>query len=168
MARGAAHIRLRRRAHFNHPDKRDGLDRGKILGRWRTSSSGTAFAIGHARVVFSGAALEIIHLPDDVLGGSPAISADSGCPCPDMRWHEPHAISATPGSPFTMRGAGPCSSGNQSEGWSCLLYSRHRILLRCRAREPGPSLQRSEAALIRDVIRHAGRPWEPTGTAQSR
>src|SRR5579859_8043120 len=47
--------------------------------------------------------------------GRPAISADSGCPCPDMRWQEPHAM-VTPASPFTIRGAGACSSGNQSGG----------------------------------------------------
>src|SRR5713101_7036751 len=52
--------------------------------------------------------------------GRPAISADSGCPCPDMRWQEPQAIILTPGSPFTMRGAGGCSSGNQSGGFALL------------------------------------------------
>src|SRR5712671_4020225 len=52
--------------------------------------------------------------------GRPAISADSGCPCPDIRWHDPQAIIATPGSPFTIRGAGPCSSGNQSGGFALL------------------------------------------------
>src|ERR1044071_9549582 len=43
----------------------------------------------------------------------PAISADSGCPCPDMRWHEPHAFGI---GPFTLRGGTGCSSGNQSGG----------------------------------------------------
>src|SRR5579863_5051590 len=52
--------------------------------------------------------------------GRPARSADSGCPCPDMRWQEPQAIIFTPGSPFTLRGAGPCSSGNQSGGFALL------------------------------------------------
>src|SRR5215212_1234335 len=45
--------------------------------------------------------------------GMPAISADSGCPCPDIRWHEPHAFGI---GPFTLRGAAGCSSGNQSGG----------------------------------------------------
>ena len=44
------------------------------------------------------------------------MSADSGWPCPDIRWQEPHAASLAPGSPFTTFGAGPCSSGNQSGG----------------------------------------------------
>src|ERR1044071_1865438 len=43
----------------------------------------------------------------------PAISADSGCPCPDIRWHEPHAFGI---GPFTLRGGAGCSSGNQSGG----------------------------------------------------
>src|SRR5580704_4715932 len=33
-----------------------------------------------------------------------------------MRWQEPQAIMVTPPSPVTIRGAGPCSSGNQSGG----------------------------------------------------
>src|SRR5579864_2584804 len=52
--------------------------------------------------------------------GRPAMSADSGCPCPDMRWQVPHAIFAIPDSSFTIRGAGPCSSGNQSGGFPLL------------------------------------------------
>src|ERR1700741_1159759 len=48
------------------------------------------------------------------------MSADSGCPCPDMRWQVPHAIFASPVSSFTIRGAGPCSSGNQSGGFPLL------------------------------------------------
>src|ERR1700730_2667801 len=52
--------------------------------------------------------------------GSPAISADLGFPLPDMRWQEPQAIILTPGSPFTMRGAAGCSSGNQSGGFALL------------------------------------------------
>src|SRR6185369_4424500 len=46
--------------------------------------------------------------------GSPATSADSGWPWPDIRWHEPHAFGA---GPATTRGAGRCSSGNQSGGF---------------------------------------------------
>src|SRR5215470_9633741 len=34
-----------------------------------------------------------------------------------MRWHEPHA-KAIPESPLTDRGAGGCSSGNQSGGFA--------------------------------------------------
>src|SRR2546429_1032460 len=45
----------------------------------------------------------------------PAMSADSGWPWPDIRWHEPHAM-AIPVSPLTDRGAAGCSSGNQSGG----------------------------------------------------
>ena len=47
----------------------------------------------------------------------PAMSADSGWPWPDIRWQEPHAI-AIAGSPLTDRGAGGCSSGNQSGGFA--------------------------------------------------
>src|SRR5215467_11160764 len=50
--------------------------------------------------------------------GRPAISADSGWPCPDIRWQEPQALSAAPASPFTILGAAPCSSGNQSGGFA--------------------------------------------------
>src|ERR1700680_2757183 len=35
-----------------------------------------------------------------------------------MRWQEPQACNAAPASPFTTRGAGPCSSGNQSGGFA--------------------------------------------------
>src|ERR1700693_3285806 len=52
--------------------------------------------------------------------GRPAMSADSGCPCPDMRWQVPQGILASPDSSFTIRGAGPCSSGNQSGGFQLL------------------------------------------------
>src|SRR5258708_34985110 len=47
----------------------------------------------------------------------PAMSADSGWPWPDIRWHEPHAM-AIPGSPLTDRGAAGGSSGNQSGGFA--------------------------------------------------
>src|SRR5580700_9826207 len=52
--------------------------------------------------------------------GRPAMSADSECPCPDMRWQVPQAIFAVPLSSFTIRGAGPCSLGNQSGGFPLL------------------------------------------------
>src|SRR5262245_32238802 len=48
-------------------------------------------------------------------GGMPAMSADSGCPWPDIRWHDPQAFGI---GPFTLRGAGGCSSGNQSGGFA--------------------------------------------------
>src|SRR6266436_8164709 len=48
--------------------------------------------------------------------GSPARSADSGWPWPDIRWHAPHA-NLFPGPPATAGGAGGCSSGNQSGGF---------------------------------------------------
>src|ERR687884_1921112 len=47
--------------------------------------------------------------------GMPAMSADSGCPWPDIRWHVPHAFGI---GPFTLFGAGGCSSGNQSGGFA--------------------------------------------------
>src|SRR5258705_10021916 len=47
--------------------------------------------------------------------GMPAMSADSGWPCPDIRWHEPHAFGI---GPFTLRGGAGCSSGNQSGGFA--------------------------------------------------
>src|SRR5437773_2716104 len=47
--------------------------------------------------------------------GIPAMSADSGCPCPDIRWHVPQAFGI---GPFTLRGAAGCSSGNQSGGFA--------------------------------------------------
>ena len=47
--------------------------------------------------------------------GIPAMSADSGCPCPDIRWHDPHAFGI---GPFTLFGAAGCSSGNQSGGFA--------------------------------------------------
>src|SRR6516165_6995881 len=43
------------------------------------------------------------------------MSADSGWPCPDIRWHEPQA-NRIPAPPVTARGAAGCSSGNQSGG----------------------------------------------------
>src|SRR5208282_1736957 len=52
--------------------------------------------------------------------GRPAILADSGWPCPDIRWQAPQAIMVTPPSPVTIRGAGPCSLGNQSGGFAVL------------------------------------------------
>src|SRR5882672_4564862 len=45
----------------------------------------------------------------------PAMSAASGWPWPDIRWQAPHA-NLIPGPPVTDRGAGGCSSGNQSGG----------------------------------------------------
>src|SRR5438045_2157530 len=48
--------------------------------------------------------------------GRPARSADSGWPCPDIRWQAPHA-NLLPGPPATDSGAGGCSSGNQSGGF---------------------------------------------------
>jgi hypothetical protein len=42
------------------------------------------------------------------------MSADSGCPCPDIRWQEPHAPSI---GPATTRGGTGCWSGNQSGGF---------------------------------------------------
>src|SRR5882672_9408153 len=47
--------------------------------------------------------------------GMPAMSADSGCPCPDIRWHVPQAFGI---GPLTLRGAAGCSSGNQSGGFA--------------------------------------------------
>src|SRR6266849_3418484 len=47
----------------------------------------------------------------------PAMSAASGWPWPDIRWHAPHA-NLIPGPPVTDRGAGGCSSGNQSGGFA--------------------------------------------------
>src|SRR5438477_93452 len=46
----------------------------------------------------------------------PAMSAASGWPWPDIRWHAPHA-NRLPGPPATAGGAGGCSSGNQSGGF---------------------------------------------------
>src|SRR5438874_11176649 len=59
------------------------------------------------------------------------MSPDSGCPCPDIRWQEPQAARATPASPFTIPGAGPCSSGNQSGGFALLaaLAGSYSLLL---------------------------------------
>src|SRR5262245_61652418 len=45
----------------------------------------------------------------------PAMSAASGWPWPDIRWHAPHA-NLIPWPPVPARGAGGCSSGNQSGG----------------------------------------------------
>src|ERR1700724_4395589 len=45
------------------------------------------------------------------------MSAASGWLWPDIRWHEPHA-NLTPAPPVTARGAGGCSSGNQSGGFA--------------------------------------------------
>src|SRR5437016_8124453 len=63
--------------------------------------------------------------------GRPAMSADSGCPCPDIRWQEPQAARTTPASPFTIPGAAPCSSGNQSGGFALLaaLAASYSLLL---------------------------------------
>src|SRR5580765_5802471 len=48
-----------------------------------------------------------------------------------MRWQEPQAARATPASPFTIPGAGPCSSGNQSGGFALLvsLAASYSLLL---------------------------------------
>src|SRR5215467_4417388 len=43
------------------------------------------------------------------------MSAASGWPWPDIRWHAPHA-NLIPWPPVTDFGAGGCSSGNQSGG----------------------------------------------------
>ena len=47
----------------------------------------------------------------------PAMSAASGWPWPDIRWHEPQA-NLIPAPPVTACGAGGCSSGNQSGGFA--------------------------------------------------
>src|SRR4029077_4792801 len=47
--------------------------------------------------------------------GIPAMSADSGCPWPDIRWHEPHAFGI---GPLTLRGGAGGPSGNQSGGFA--------------------------------------------------
>src|SRR5262245_58636421 len=62
--------------------------------------------------------------------GMPAMSADSGWPWPDIRWHAPHA-NRLPGPPATDAGAGGCSSGNQSGGFvlpATLAHSYSRAL----------------------------------------
>ena len=73
------------------------------------------------------------------------MSADSGCPCPDMRWQEPHAASAVPASPFTIQGAGPCSSGNQSGGLALPATAAASYSRCCRARGAVQSVPHWEA-----------------------
>src|SRR5712691_1769448 len=93
----------------------------KYTAACRTSSSATALAIGPIRSSsFRAALLKYFIWRTRYSAGRPAISADSGCPCPDMRWQEPHAFLAALPSAVTIRGAGPCSSGNQSGGLALL------------------------------------------------
>src|SRR6266516_5576260 len=88
----------------------------KYAAASRTSSSETARAIGPMRVSSLRAPLlKYVICRMMYSGGMPARSADSGCPCPDIRWHDPHAFGI---GPFTLRGAGGCSSGNQSGGFA--------------------------------------------------
>src|ERR1700730_16926424 len=109
-----------------------GLIAAKYSAACRTSSSEVVLAIGPMRVSsFRAPLLKYFISRMKYSTGRPAISADSGCPCPDMRWQEPQAGRDTPASPFTIRGAAGCSSGNQSGGFALLaiLAASYSLLL---------------------------------------
>src|SRR6202035_5572822 len=95
--------------------------------------------------------------------GRPAISADSGCPCPDMRWQEPHAIIVTPASPFTIRGAGPCSSGNQSGGFELLATPAASYSLVLPGTWTGPVVSTLGGCILSGMLYAQG--GSPLGTA---
>src|SRR5262245_39610236 len=94
-----------------------GFRDAKYSADLRTSSSEVTFAMGLMRASsFLALLLKYSIWRMRYATGSPARSADSGCPWPLIKWHDPHAILVTPPSPVTIAGAGPCSSGNQSGG----------------------------------------------------
>src|SRR5262249_15696361 len=90
--------------------------------------------------------------------GMPARSADSGWPCPDIRWHAPHA-NRRPGPPATDTGAGGCSSGNQSGGFvlpATLAHSYSRALPGARTM---PSGRTADGCSLSGMLNaHSGSP----------
>ena len=70
----------------------------------------------HDAAGFSGAALHVRHLVQNVCRREAGDVADSGWPIPFGKWQESHA--RTSPWPFaTMDGMAGCSSGNQSGGF---------------------------------------------------
>src|SRR6266508_2077044 len=89
--------------------------------------------------------------------GMAAMSADSGCPWPDIRWQEPQAFGA---SPFTLRGAAGCSSGYQSGGLLlAVTVAASYSLLLPGARTLPVSASLGGCTLSGMLYAHSGRPF---------
>src|SRR4249920_33417 len=87
----------------------------------------------------------------------PAMSADSGWPWPDIRWHDPHAFGI---GPFTLLGAGGCSSGNQSGGFAlpAIAVASYSRLLPA-ARTVAGTFGSGGCTLSGMLYAHSGRPF---------
>src|SRR5215470_6107915 len=90
--------------------------------------------------------------------GSPARSADSGWPWPDIRWHAPQA-NRRPGPPATDAGAGGCSSGNQSGGLVLPETLAHSYSLALPGARTMPSGRTAEGCSLSGMLKaHSGSP----------